>query len=893
MSTRSRSSLVVDSFPLDGAFSSRPSSAASYMPQGNVISPSDNTNSQPKYPPGLPMPPVGRQQPFPNAPAAPFAPWPSSSESSKPGSEQDFPHSSQGFAQHRSHPYRRPSVSSSGFEYSSDSMNCQPKGPTASQFWEFYSVCPVPPTAQPFVEMSLQWAEANHYKRVQALYGALQELTVSLEIARRETPSAAADSGPHRIHHSTAGLAPLPGHVSNPSGQPPVPEKLTIETLINFSKCFAPGPPTRPAHLQESVIYTRAQAKVLAYGNNEGKVVVKWVLREADGTPLSDDDFRSLMDYGRHVAYLLYYQKSPKAPKDAIRGVKYVKTYNRTLWNGGIALLEFVCPQLAYCQGSMKAQAVLGVSLDWWRQHDEELIRQRPSKPKSHSLPQHQPPSHTCRTTSPQFRLASPQFRLASPQFRHASPPHPHQASRQQFKDKGKARDPGPSHTTSKRDSSVLSPIHYAGAKRNRYPAAETATSEDFSEAINMVSDDDDLDNDIANTTARPAAPPSPSPSPAPSLELPPSPPPPSPMSAASSKMTSAIDLSWIEVTPTYDGLLAYLDAQETAESHLDAIPNKITRQVRQVVINFGQNRLFQHGIPDVNTSALLRTMLDTDTLMVDEDNDNRQWGHSHYKSGINNTLLTWGSVGSVGMAFQLLAAGLRISACARHICYKRRIHIPADSTLIADVYLERLTNQLVHVWQKADGPMGGFTAPFVAPLLLPQPSSLPQPSGLPLPPPHRPQIPILSPQPSRLHGLGHVLSQSGTFGQPELLLPSGPTGTSPIVDDDDNNDMAIDNANVDAKLRQELDSISMPDCRLILQGLGLTPPKAMKKPAFIEYIVKLTAGQDAETSSRLIADISRKAMSKSKATVPRPKPRRIMPPVTQIPPVFSPPPAT
>ncbi|KAF7428786.1 hypothetical protein PC9H_008018 [Pleurotus ostreatus] len=104
---------------------------------------------------------------------------------------------------------------------------------------------------------------------------------------------------------------------------------------------------------------------------------------------------------------------------------------------------------------------------------------------------------------------------------------------------------------------------------------------------------------------------------------------------------------------------------------------------------------------------------------------------------------------------------------------------------------------------------------------------------------------------------------------------------------------MAIDNANVDAKLRQELDSISMPDCQLILQGLGLTPPKAMKKPAFIEYIVKLAAGQDAETSSRLIADISCKAMSKSKATVPRPKPRRIMPPVTQIPPVFSPPPAT
>lgn len=260
-----------------------------------------------------------------------------------------------------------------------------------------------------------------------------------IRIARRETPSVAADSGPHRIHHSTAGLAPPPGHISNPSGQPSVPEKLTIETLVNFSKCFAPGPPTRPAHLQESVIYTRAQAKVLAYGNNEGKVVVKRVLHEADGTPVSDDDFRSLMDYGRHVAYLLYHQKSPKAPKDAIHGVKYVKTYNRTLWNGRIALLEFVCPQLAYCQGSMMAQAVLGVSLDWWRQHDKKLIRQRSSKPTSHSLPQRQSPSQTRRT-------ASPQFRHASPQFRHTSPPHAHQASRQQFKDKGKARDPGPSH---------------------------------------------------------------------------------------------------------------------------------------------------------------------------------------------------------------------------------------------------------------------------------------------------------------------------------------------------------------------------------------------------------------------------------------------------------------
>lgn len=94
---------------------------------------------------------------------------------------------------------------------------------------------------------------------------------------------------------------------------------------------------------------------------------------------------------------------------------------------------------------------------------------------------------------------------------------------------------------------------------------------------------------------------------------------------------------------------------------------------------------------------------------MVDEDNDNRQWGHSHYKSGINTILLTWGSVGSVDMAFKLLAAGLHISACARHICYKRRIHIPADSTLIADVYLERLTNRLVQVWQKADGVCSSF----------------------------------------------------------------------------------------------------------------------------------------------------------------------------------------
>ncbi|KAF9501276.1 hypothetical protein BDN71DRAFT_1426885 [Pleurotus eryngii] len=433
------------------------------------------------------------------------------------------------------------------------------------------------------------------------------------------------------------------------------------------------------------------------------------------------------MDYGHHVAYLLYYQKSPKAPEDAICGVKYVKTYNQTLWNGGIALLEFICPQLAYCQGLMKV-------------------------------------------------------------------------SRQQFKDKGKACDPGPSHTASKWNSLVLSSIRYTVAA-----TAETVTSEDFSEAINMVSNDNDLDNDIVNTTAWPAAPPSPLPSPALSL----SPPPPSLMSAASSKMTNTIDLSWIEVTPTYDGLLAYLNAQEITESHLNAILNEIIHQVRQVIINFGQNRLFWHGIPDVNTSALLWTMLNTDMLMVDEDNDNCQWRHSHYKSGIENTLLTWGSVGSIGMAFQLLATGLHISAC------------------------------LVHVWQKADSPMGGFTAPIVAPSLLPQ--------------------------------------------------PSGHAGTGPTMDDDDNNDMAVDDDNINTKLHKELDTISRPDCWLILQGLRLTPPKTMKKPAFIKYMVKLTADQDAKTSSQLIADISRKAVSKSKATVSRPKPHHIMPPITQILSVFSP----
>ncbi|KAF9495131.1 hypothetical protein BDN71DRAFT_1431248 [Pleurotus eryngii] len=93
-----------------------------------------------------------------------------------------------------------------------------------------------------------------------------------------------------------------------------------------------------------------------------------------------------------------------------------------------------------------------------------------------------------------------------------------------------------------------------------------------------------------------------------------------------------------------YDRLLAYLNAQEIAESHLDAIPKEIICQVHQM-----------HGIPDANALVLLWTMLNMDILMVDKDNDNCQWGHSHYRPGINTMLLTWGSAGSVDMAFQLL----------------------------------------------------------------------------------------------------------------------------------------------------------------------------------------------------------------------------------------------
>lgn len=92
----------------------------------------------------------------------------------------------------------------------------------------------------------------------------------------------------------------------------------------------------------------------------------------------------------------------------------------------------------------------------------------------------------------------------------------------------------------------------------------------------------------------------------------------------------------------------------------------------------------------------------DPDSVDVDEDNTNENWGHMQLTGGgltICSALVDWEAVGNTSTAFKLIVARARTCKVARALCAVRGC---SPMAYLADDYFELLLEQLQCCWEGA-----------------------------------------------------------------------------------------------------------------------------------------------------------------------------------------------
>lgn len=112
----------------------------------------------------------------------------------------------------------------------------------------------------------------------------------------------------------------------------------------------------------------------------------------------------------------------------------------------------------------------------------------------------------------------------------------------------------------------------------------------------------------------------------------------------------------------------------------------------------------FCKGDPSSQTTVFLSRIEAADPTSPDlsEEDDNASWGHYQFTAGsltCTSTLTSWEAVGNTEVARKLIAAAIKTSKVARHICFVRRVN---TDTYLSDIYLERIIETLWEVWRSA-----------------------------------------------------------------------------------------------------------------------------------------------------------------------------------------------
>ena len=122
----------------------------------------------------------------------------------------------------------------------------------------------------------------------------------------------------------------------------------------------------------------------------------------------------------------------------------------------------------------------------------------------------------------------------------------------------------------------------------------------------------------------------------------------------------------------------------------------------------------FKQGEPSLNVTMLLENVQSADPKSsdIDEDNQGQGWGHYQFMAGgisLSSVLTAWQDIGSVAIAFKLVAATLKTCQDAQAMCVNAETQ--KISGFISDVYLIQILNSLEKCWVNAGG-VHNYTIP-------------------------------------------------------------------------------------------------------------------------------------------------------------------------------------
>ncbi|KAF8264808.1 hypothetical protein EI94DRAFT_1805298 [Lactarius quietus] len=126
---------------------------------------------------------------------------------------------------------------------------------------------------------------------------------------------------------------------------------------------------------------------------------------------------------------------------------------------------------------------------------------------------------------------------------------------------------------------------------------------------------------------------------------------------------------------------------------------------------------LLKQGKTSKEVATLLKRIQSADPASpdIDEDNLGQSWGHYQFTAGgvsPSSLLNTWQDIGSVDIAFKLVAASLKTCQDARAMC--ANAGTPKMSGFISDIYLEQILDRLEKCWVGAGRQMTSSCIPIV-----------------------------------------------------------------------------------------------------------------------------------------------------------------------------------
>ncbi|KAF8273755.1 hypothetical protein EI94DRAFT_1794796 [Lactarius quietus] len=161
-----------------------------------------------------------------------------------------------------------------------------------------------------------------------------------------------------------------------------------------------------------------------------------------------------------------------------------------------------------------------------------------------------------------------------------------------------------------------------------------------------------------------------------------------------------------ISIDPSADNIIAILT------SDLPSLKN-----APHLIRSMNAQLSFQEGEPSKNVATLLEHVQFTDPgiLDLDEDNMGKGWGHYQFMAGgLNLSLLLtcWQDVGSVAIAFKLVAAAIK--TCQEAQLMDVNTTTPQAGGFISDIYLERTLNCLQNCWVDTGGVLSQPCVPVI-----------------------------------------------------------------------------------------------------------------------------------------------------------------------------------